>query len=197
AAKLLMTPMRDAAIAGPALRDAHSLVGWYLAVEFCTQILGTETYHIPHVQGHQTDGFRILHEKDTLIVPLMRGGEPMALGVSRALPLAMFLHAKIPAEIQRTHLQDRVTILLVDSVVNTGHSILEFVRHIRQLNSSIRIIVIAGVIQEKSVSTGMIAQELSRFRRLSFVALRLSKNQFTGKGPTDTGHRLFNSVLLD
>jgi uracil phosphoribosyltransferase/phosphoserine phosphatase/adenylate kinase len=138
AAKLLMTPMRDAAISGPALRDAHSQVGWYLATEFCTEILGVETCRITHVQGHQADGFRIFHEKETLIVPLMRGGEPMALGVSRALPLAMFLHAKIPDEIELKHLHDRETIFLVDSVVNTGQSILEFVQHIRNLSTSIR-----------------------------------------------------------
>ncbi|CAG8161798.1 unnamed protein product [Penicillium nalgiovense] len=197
AAKLLMTPMRDAAISGPALRDAHSQVGWYLATEFCTRILGVETCNIAHVQGHQTDGYRILHEKETLIVPLMRGGEPMALGVSKALPRAMFLHAKNPGDIQHKHLQGRETIFLVDSVVNTGQSILEFVQHIRSLHASIRIIVVAGVIQAKSVSTSRIAQELSRFRRLSFVALRLSNNQFTGKGPTDTGHRLFNTMHLD
>ncbi|KAJ5115576.1 hypothetical protein N7526_011457 [Penicillium atrosanguineum] len=197
AAKLLMTPTRDAAIFGPALRDAHSQVGWYLATEFCTQILGVETYQVTHVQGHQTDGYRILHEKETLIVPLMRGGEPMALGVNRALPLAMFLHAKNPSDIQHEHLQDRRTIFLVDSVVNTGQSIFEFVRRIRHLDTSIRIIVVAGVIQAKSVSTSRIAQELSRFRRLSFVALRLSDNQFTGRGNTDTGHRLFNTAHLD
>ncbi|KAJ5300197.1 hypothetical protein PENANT_c067G07793 [Penicillium antarcticum] len=197
AAKLLMTPTRDAAVFGPALRDVHSQIGWYLATEFCTQILGVETYHVPHVQGHQTDGYRILHEKETLIVPLMRGGEPMALGVNRALPLAMFLHAKNPSDIQHEHLQGRVTIFLVDSVINTGQSILDFVRHIRHLHASIRIIVVAGVIQAKSVSTSRIAQELSRIRRLSFVALRLSENQFIGRGNTDTGHRLFNTVHLD
>ena len=197
AAKLLMTPMRDAAISGPALRDIHSRVGWYLATEFCSQILGVETCPITHVQGHKTDGFRILHEQKTLIVPLMRGGEPMALGVNEALPLAMFLHAKVPSDIRHDHLQDRETIFLVDSVVNTGQSILQFVEHIRKLHGSIRIIVIAGVIQAKSVSTSRVAQELSRFRRLSFVALRLSDNQFTGRGNTDTGHRLFNTVHLD
>lgn len=197
AAKLLMTPMRDAAISGPALRDAHSQVGWYLAAEFCTQILGVETLPITHVQGHQTDGFRVFHERKTLIVPLMRGGEPMALGVSKALPLAMFLHANTPDDIQLKHLQNHETIFLVDSVVNTGQSILEFVQYIRKIHTSIRIIVVAGVIQAKSVSTNKVAQELSRFRRLSFVALRLSDNQFTGKGPTDTGHRLFNTVLLN
>jgi len=34
AAKLLMTPMRDANIAGLVLREAHRRVGWYLATEF-------------------------------------------------------------------------------------------------------------------------------------------------------------------
>jgi len=29
------------------------------------------------------------------------------------------------------------------------------------------------------------------------VALRLSKNKFTGKGGTDTGNRLFNTIRLD
>ncbi|KAJ5219514.1 hypothetical protein N7468_008718 [Penicillium chermesinum] len=197
AAKLLMTPTRDASVFGPALRDAHSQVGWYLATEFCTQILGVETYQVSHVQGHQTDGYRVLHEEKTLIVPLMRGGEPMALGINKALPLAMFLHAKNPSDVQYEHLQGRVTIFLVDSVINTGQSILEFVRHIRHLHASIRIIVVAGVIQAKSVSTSRVALEFSRFRRLSFIALRLSDNQFTGRGSTDTGHRLFNTVHLD
>ena len=34
AAKLLATPMRDAAVAGPDLREAHRRVGWYLVIEF-------------------------------------------------------------------------------------------------------------------------------------------------------------------
>ena len=197
AAKLLMTPMRNAEVSGPALGRKHFRVGWYLATELCSQILGVEACPMTHVQGHKTDGFRFLHEKKTLIVPLMRGGEPMASGVYEALPLAMFLHAKVPSDIRLDHLQERETILLVDSVVNTGQSVLQFVQHIRNLHASIRIIVIAGVIQAKSVSTSRVAQELSRFRRLSFVALRLSDNQFTGRGNTDTGHRLFNTVHLD
>jgi orotate phosphoribosyltransferase len=127
----------------------------------------------------------------------MRGGKRMALGVNKALPLAMFLHAKIHGDIHTTHLQGRKTVSLVDSVVNTGQSILEFVQHIRNLDTSIRTIVVAGVIQAKSVSTSRIAQELSRFGRLSFVAIRLSNNQFTSKGLIDTEHRLFNTVLFN
>ena len=85
-----MTHMRDQSVAGPALRNAHQKVGWYLAVEYltCTSIIGNERISIQHVQGTQTDGYHIFHEKDTLTVALMRGGEPMALGVNETMPLA-------------------------------------------------------------------------------------------------------------
>lgn len=196
AAKLLMTPMRDASISGSALRKVHGRVGFYLATELCTQIMGLEAYPIPHVQGHQADGYRLLHEEATLIVPLMRGGEPMAFGVNEAFPLAMFHHAKVPCDLQHEHLKGMATIILVDSVVNTGRSVLEFVEQIRSLNAAIYIVVVAGVIHSQTVSTSRIARALSRFEGLSFVALRLSDNQFTGRGTTDTGNRLFNTVHM-
>jgi hypothetical protein len=88
-AKLLMTSMRDASLSGPALREAHHRVGWYLATHFLTEVLGVEDYSIFHVQGHVTNGFRIRDERQTTIVALMRGGESMALGVSSALPTAI------------------------------------------------------------------------------------------------------------
>jgi uracil phosphoribosyltransferase/phosphoserine phosphatase len=196
AAKLLMTPMRDASISGSALRKVHGRVGFYLATEFCTQVIGLESYHIPHVQGHQADGYRLLNEKWTLIVPLMRGGEPVAFGVSDAFPLAMFHHAKVPSDLQYGHLKDMATIILVDSVVNTGKSILQFVQHVRNLNATICIVVVVGVIHTQTVSTSRIGRELGRFDGLSFVALRLSDNKFTARGTTDTGNRLFNTVHM-
>ena len=42
AAKLLATPMRDAAVAGPNLREAHRSVGWYLGIEFLPDVVGLE-----------------------------------------------------------------------------------------------------------------------------------------------------------
>ncbi|KAF5309273.1 hypothetical protein D9758_019067 [Tetrapyrgos nigripes] len=89
AAKLLMTPMRDATVYGPALRKAHSEVGRHLAVNLLSKYIGLEEYAIQHVQGTQTVGYRFQDEAKMLIVALMRGGEPMALGVSEAMPLAI------------------------------------------------------------------------------------------------------------
>lgn len=196
-AKLLMTPMRDASVSGRALRGAHRRVGYYLAVEFCTEIIGLEGYPIPHFQGFQTDGYRLLNEKETLIVPLMRGGEAMAFGVYDAFPLCTFHHAKIPNDIRQENLENMVTIILVDSVVNTGNLLLAFVQHIRNLHATIRIVVVAGVIHSPAISTSRVARSLGRFTGLYFVALRFSANQVTATGITDTGNRLFNTVHMD
>ena len=196
AAKLLMTPMRDAGVAGPALRTAHENVGWYLAAEFVTDIIGLEEIGIPHVQGHQTNGHRLCHEQQTAIVALMRGGEAMAFGVSRAFPLAMFVHATEPCDVKIHHLQKRNNVLLVDSVVNSGKSVVEFIQHIRSLDATIHIIVVAGTVQAKSLSEGAFSQALDQDTNLGLVALRVSENKFTGSGGTDTGNRLFNTTHI-
>ena len=196
AAKLLMTPMRDAMIAGPALRKAHGEVGSYLAIEFLTGMIGLEEYTIPHVQGHPTSGFRLRHEQQTTIVALMRGGEPMALGINSVFRLAMFVHAAQPSDIKLHHLHKQQAVLLVDSVVNSGKSVAKFIQHVRSLDTTVRIIVIAGVVQAQSLSEGVFSQALEDDMNLGLVALRLSDNKFTGKGTTDTGNRLFNTTQL-
>lgn len=196
AAQLLMTPTRDASIAGPALREAHQRIAWYLAVDLIADIVGTEEYPMQHVQGHTISGRRLLHERETLIVALMRGGEPMAFGVNEAFPLAGFIHADSPEDVSPDYLKDQRSLILVDSVVNSGKTVVEFIRHIRDLNGTIRIVVVAGIVQAQSITAGSFAQTL-REDDISLVALRLSENKYTGKGGTDTGHRLFNTTRLD
>ncbi|KAH6851360.1 uracil phosphoribosyltransferase-domain-containing protein [Chaetomium sp. MPI-CAGE-AT-0009] len=198
ATKLLMAPTRDARVFGPVLRKAHKRVGWYLATSFLADLVGLEQYDIPHVQGHSTEGHRIRHENRTTIVALMRGGEPMAEGVNGALPSAMFLHAKTPDELGPQHVKGQRTVVLVDSVVNSGKSIVEFVQRIRNLDATIFIVVVAGVVQAKSLaSAGLLGRVLETDRALGLVALRLSDNRFQGRGGTDTGNRLFNTTHLD
>jgi uracil phosphoribosyltransferase/adenylate kinase/phosphoserine phosphatase len=196
AAKLLMTPTRDATIAGPVLREAHRRVGWYLATEFLPEILGLEEFSIPHVQGHQTSGYRLCGEKKTSIVALMRGGEAMAFGVNEAFPLAMFIHANGPEDIKPHHLLGQRTILLVDSVVNSGKTVVSFVQQVRNLHATIRIVVVAGVAQAQSLYKGSLAEAFAHHANLRLVALRVSDNKFTGRGTTDTGNRLFNTTHL-
>lgn len=196
AAKLLMTPMRDANTVGPVLRETHRRVGQYLATEFLPSVIGIEEYPIPHVQGHHTSGYRLLDEQKTSIVALMRGGEPMAFGINDVCPLAMFVHASCPNDIKLHHLHGQLTVVLVDSVVNNGQTVVQFVQHVRKLHSTIRIVVVAGVVQAKSVSDGGLIHGLAHNTKLSLVALRMSENKFTGRGTTDTGNRLFNTTHM-
>ena len=201
AAKLLATSMRDAAVAGPPLREAHRRAGWYLAIEYLANIMGVEEAPIQHVLGHQVMGFQLLHEQQTMIVALMRGGEPMAYGVNDAFPHAMFFHANEATDIKADHVQGKRTIVLVDSVINTGKSIVKFVQHVRELSPNIRIIIVAGVVQAQCIDSGLtkgsLQQALARYSGLDLVALRLSDTKFTGSGTNDTGNRLFNTTHLD
>lgn len=197
ASKLIVSSTRDATIFGSRLREAHRQMGSYLAHSLVADIIGIEPYKIAHTQGISAFGNRLLYEKQTLIVALMRGGEPMALGVSETFPLACFLHANAPEDVTLDYLVGMRTVLLVDSVVNSGKTVVEFVKQIRQLDANIMIVVVAGVGQRKAVSPGgSLELSLPLNANISLVFLRLSENRYTGKGGTDTGNRLFNTTHL-
>jgi len=197
AAKLLMRATRDASNQGPALRKAHERVGEYLATEYLSDLLGLEEIEIKHVQGKWASGHRIRDEKATLILPAMRGGEPMAFGVNKVLAHASFKHAKCFDEIEKEHFRGKRTIILVDSVINTGRSIVEFVEPMRQACPFVCIVVVAGVIQADAVRAGgRIRELLEQDGNLHVVALRQSENSYKGQGATDTGDRLFNTTYL-
>ena len=197
ATKLLATRMRDAAVAGPDLREAHRRVGWYLANEFLGDVVGLEKCPIQHVLGHPSQGYQLLHEKQTTIVALMRGGKPMAYGVNDAFPLAMFVHAKDVNDLKPHHLEGQLTVILVDSIINTGKTVIEFVEHVRELHATIRIVIVAGVAQDKCLSESGLKQQFAHHVKLHLVALRLSETSFKGSGTTDTGNRLFNTTHLE
>ncbi|KAK5310822.1 hypothetical protein LTR70_009212 [Exophiala xenobiotica] len=194
AAKLLMTTMRDAAVPAVALREHHHRVGWYLATEYLSQntTIGIEAYPISHVNGTLTNGYRLHHENKIIIVAIMRAGDPMVLGISDAMPSAMFLHAKDPADLKPEHVNQRHTVVVVDSVINTGRITLMYLDRIRALHATIRIAVVAGVVQEKFITD----KKLGGHANARLAALRVSVNQYKGFGATDTGHRLFNTTQL-
>ena len=194
--KVLATTMRDSSVAGPDLRRAHRRAGEYLAIEFLTGMLGIEKCQIRHVLGRTTMGYRLLHEQQTLIVALMRGGEPMAYGVNEVFPLAMLLHAHRPEDIKAHHIKGMINVILVDSVVNTGKSVIEFLQYLRSMHATVRIVIVAGVLQAQAMRDGKLAEEFQRHYNIKLVALRTSETSFVGSGTNDTGNRLFNTTHL-
>ncbi|QBZ58493.1 hypothetical protein PoMZ_03446 [Pyricularia oryzae] len=145
AAKLLASPMRDASIEGLTLQDARVQTGRFLATRVVTEVICLEKHTIPHLQGQNTSGYRLRDEKRNLIVAMMRGGEPMAKGVYRTFPLARYAFAKSPQDIAWRDVADMANILLVDSVVNTGKSMIDFVDNIRTMSSKAKILLVAGI----------------------------------------------------
>lgn len=197
AAKLLSTPMRDDIIRGPPQQKAHSKAGTYLATRYLVELIGVEEFIMRHPQIKDIAGYRLLREERTLIVPLMRGGQPMASGINKVFPKAQFLHAKELKDMKKEHLEGIVTVILVDYVINSGGSMAQFVRHIREMDVAVRIIIVAGVVQDQAVTGCGPIRAVARSTELTVVALRLSKNKYTGKGATDTGNRLFNTTHLN
>jgi len=113
-------------------------------------------------------------------------------------PLAMLVHAKEPVDLKLHHLQGQHNIILVDSVINAGKSVIDFVKHIRSMNATIRIVVVAGVVQSACIKEGgLLNSVLAVDIKFNLVTLRYSDRKFTGKKTTDTGNRLFNSTHLD
>lgn len=145
AAKLLASPMRDASIEGLTLQDARVQTGRFLATQVVTEVICLEKHTIPHLQGQNTSGYRLRDEKRKLIVAMMRGGEPMAKGVYRTFPLARYAFAKSPQDIAWRDVADMANILLVDSVINTGKSMIDFVENIRTMSSKSKILLVAGI----------------------------------------------------
>lgn len=122
----------------------------------------------------------------------------MAFGLSEAFPLAMFLHAKQPADLTLEHMDAASTIVLVDGVINNGDSILEFMQHIRRHSPTTPIVVVAGVVQAGAVGPeSLLTRGVWQMKNVEIVALRTSMHKYTGQGKTDTGARLFNTTELE
>ncbi|KAH6968024.1 uracil phosphoribosyltransferase-domain-containing protein [Fusarium avenaceum] len=196
AAKLLMAPMRDATISGPFLREAHANVGRYLATEYVSQLIGLEEYDIPHVQGHSTTGHHLRNEHRTSFVGLMRGGEAMAFGINEVFPKAMFIHASCADNIKLHHAQGQATVILVESVANSGKTPIEFIKRAGCLDAKVHIVIVVGVAQVDAVAESHILAKAMRYHGPSMIALRVSENKFAGTKTTDTGNRLFNTTHL-
>ncbi len=121
----------------------------------------------------------------------------MALGINEMFPRAMFPHAFGPENIKNHHLDNQKNLILVDSVVNSGKSIMDFLHHVTRLKQDLtNIVVVVGVVQMEAVADGHALRMIMEQHRVKMVTRRVSSNKFTGTKTTDTGNRLFNTTHL-
>ena len=198
AAKLLATPMLDAAITGPAFQAAHRNIGWYLATEYVSDVCGIEAImseeHPDSGQPSKILGYRLKDEEKTLIIALTRSGEPMAQGVHAVFPSASFLHTDHLVDITMEHIHHANNIIIVDSAINTGTMLINYAEHFREYRErkEVKIVAVVGAIELQCLREGAFFRQESAQHEMPVVTLVVSK---TAKylQRDDMGHRLFNT----
>ena len=209
-ALLLASQTRRADLQGPDLQRIHEEVGKFLVdkmVDDYGELMGLVCdQSFKHVTGKDFTG-KASSSSNTVILPLMRGGEPMARAVYECFSAAQFIHYYDDAQAKNgrsKQLLDQafknflpgtaVNIIIVDSVINSGKSIERAIEGIVQIakkanpNLTLTLYVLAGVMQEQAAT-----RLPSKYPRVRFLALRVSENQYVGQGGTDTGNRLFGT----
>lgn len=172
--------------------EAYAELGRFLAHQVLEQF-ELEEYQIQHCEGPRP-GVRIREEERIGIACLMRAGLYLAHGcraVLRRSPLHLFSPERdkglCSEELEELAASRLDTLLIVDSVVNTGKTIRPIFTQAKALGIR-RVIVLAGVSPFEQANS--IAAD---YPDVLFYFARLSHNSYVGKGGTDTGNRLFGT----
>lgn len=133
---------------------------------------------------------RIFTAQDTAILVLERGGRFFGDGIYMAIGGTFYT---VNPKRDNMPKIDAERVIIVDSVINTGNSILNIIQHLKSDNPNIDIIIATNVIQKQVVEL---------FSHYLVFTIRVSENSFVGRnqvrqigksGP-DTADRLFNLI---
>lgn len=132
----------------------------------------------------------VFPEKNTSILVLERGGRFFGDGVY--MGAGGIFYSMNPKQDDAPVINTE-RVVIVDSVINTGKSIMRIIDELKNHNPGIDVIIAANVIQNEAVEL---------FKDYLVFATRLSKNSFvgvnqskqTGKTGPDTADRLFNLI---
>lgn len=130
-------------------------------------------------------------EKNSAVLVLERGGRFFGDGLYSEFGGTLYpYNPKIGSlDIDSNH----HTVIIVDSVINTGKSIIEIINALRKVNKSYEFIIVSNVIQSNAIQ---------RLQKYKLFTARISENYFvgrrqetqTGKCGPDTADRLFNLI---
>ncbi|KAK4183885.1 hypothetical protein QBC35DRAFT_78320 [Podospora australis] len=151
-AKILMTLVNGTGVIMANKTEVQQLIGWYLASELLTDMVGMEEYN-PRPR-RRLKGYQLKDEESTMLVSVMEDGEPFARDVHDALPLCSIIHVNHAGELtpERLKIPESRTILLVDSTINTGDTMAAFLGVIGGMNQNVRIVMVVGQMSEKLIA---------------------------------------------
>lgn len=183
--RLLVNTTRQADLAGPALAEAHRDVGRRLAGSVARHLI-IEDVAINHVAGTST-GVRVRAGSEPIVVAVMRAGLFVAEGIWSSLPGSSFVLHSNRTSLDTLPASGR-TVVIVDSVINTGRSIREVLKALDPLKPAS--IVVATLVAYRTT----LEKLMEDFADVNFHVARISDRSYVGRGSTDTGARLFGTT---
>lgn len=135
----------------------------------------------------------IIPTQNTAVIVMERGGRFFGDGLYSAFGGVFYPYN--PSKDEMPDVSEYSFVIIADSVINTGRSILNVIENIKQDNPNIEIIIAANVIQRNA---------LDKMKQYKIFSIRVSDNYFIGKkqavqtgdtGP-DTAERLFNYISI-
>jgi uracil phosphoribosyltransferase len=190
--QLLATETRRTDTTPHALSLAHVALGRFLAGEL-VEMLDVEPCEIQHPQGVRS-GWRVAGEGEVVVLPFMRAGLYAAEGVREVFQNAQVLHVHptrgvglAPAELASLDALRARTVVIVDSVVNTGASLEPVLAQLRERVERVFVLALVAPVE----TADRLAQG---WPTVQFLFARTSTNRYVGAGTTDTGNRLFGTT---
>ena len=192
--QILATQSRRIDITPWELSCVHQEMGKLMAYQIIEEI-ELEDCEINHPQGKKL-GKCIKDEENIIILSLVRAGIYISNGIryvfqksptyhissNRSEGLSKQEFEKLPS------FKDRI-VILADSVINTGETIIPIIQQILLMNPKEIIITCLVIFHET-------AEKLEKlFPDVKFYFARSSTNFYIGKGKIDTGNRLFGIFL--
>lgn len=182
--RLLVNSTRLAHVSGPALAEAHRAVGRALAPALGRNLV-LDDVSIEHVAGTST-GVQMKAGSEPIVVAMLRAGLFVAEGIWSSLPGSSLVLHETGAKLEMPAAHR--TIIIVDSVINTGRSLRSVLDRIGELHpGDIRV---AALVAFK----GNLASLSSDYPGVEFHLARVSERSYVGKGSTDTGSRLYGTT---
>jgi uracil phosphoribosyltransferase len=180
--RLIVNATRQASLSGPALAEAHRNIGRALASALTLDLI-LEDIAIDHVAGGSI-GVQIQAGSEPIIIAMMRAGLFVAEGIWAAVPGSSLVLHNAESELKTLPALGR-TVVVVDSVINTGRSIRGVLKSVNTYQPS-KIKVAALVAYRANLEI-----LINEFPSVDFHVARISDRSYVGKGSTDTGSRLF------
>lgn len=132
-------------------------------------------------QGNK-ESLTFFDDRDFVVVGILRAGLYLSEGIREIFPSCEYILCK---NAERLSHYTQKNIILVDAVINTGETIINFLDSIHKNN---RIYIATNVIYNETID-----KLLNISQSIDIFSIRKSQNTYVGKGANDTGNRIFNS----